>query len=93
MNFEYHTYQFAPNITIEPGDNEWEAAAEYLGERINHFAKYGWQFLRIDQIGVYKKRGCIAALFGQSGQLTLHYVATFQRPAKLHSDTKKDKIE
>jgi hypothetical protein len=40
----------------------------------------GWEFYRVDEIGVETVPGCLAAIFGGRSTHTAYYVITFRRP-------------
>lgn len=56
-------------------------AAAYLESIVNANARDGWEFYRVDEIGVSVKPGCIAGLFGQKEAFTNYYVVSFRKPS------------
>ncbi len=46
----------------------------------NEYAAQGWEFYRVDTIGVVVQPGCLASLFGAQRTVTEYYVVTFRRP-------------
>ncbi|WP_250625923.1 hypothetical protein [Pinirhizobacter soli] len=61
--YEYHMVQVPPNISVS-NKQQGNEAATYLQNVVNHYAQNGWEFFRIDQIGVQVRPGCLAALSG-----------------------------
>jgi len=45
------------------------------------YSKQGWEFYRVDTIGMIEKPGCLAALFGARAGNFDYYVVTFRRGA------------
>ncbi len=79
--YKYKMVQVPPNIAVNMKDSSGNDAADYLEEVVNHFAEKGWEFHRIDTIGVQVRPGCWAALFGQKAQTNSYYVISFRREA------------
>ena len=71
------TYTIAA-ISVAAGGGE---AAQYLENVVNQEARQGWEFYRVDNIGVELRPGCLFALFGQKATYTNYYVVTFRREA------------
>jgi len=81
MNYTYKMIQVPPNIEVAMKQHKANEAAAYLEEVVNEMASQGWEFYRIDPIGVQLKPGCIASLFGQKAVAITYYVITFRKPA------------
>jgi hypothetical protein len=77
--YEYHMVQMPPNISVAKKGYAGNEAAGYLQEVVSGMSREGWEFFRIDSIGVQVKPGCLAALFGSKVEERLYYVATFRR--------------
>lgn len=73
---EYKMVQIPPNVQKSNKGND---AADYLETLANRHAAQGWEFHRIDEIGVVDKPGCLAGLFGAKQSVTLYFVITFRR--------------
>lgn len=83
QRYEYRMVQIPPSITVRQAvGNE---AAFYLQRIVNEEASRGWEFMRVDTIGVNTPPGCLAGLFG--GQVTTlnYYVVTFRRETALQA--------
>lgn len=80
MRYQYRMVQLAPIVTIEHGKQKGNEAALYLQNIVDDHAKQGWEFYRIDTIGVAEKPGCLAGLFGAKATAIEYYVATFRAP-------------
>ncbi len=70
--------QLAPVITVEQGKEKGDEAAMYLQSIVNEHAKQGWEFYRVDAIGIVSKPGCLAGIFGAKETALEYYVATFR---------------
>lgn len=77
MNYEY---QMVQATTTVKGVAAGQEAAQYLEDLVNQKAQQGWEFYRIDNIGVEEKPGCLGSLFGKKANYTEYYVVTFRRP-------------
>lgn len=76
---QYKMVQVPPNIEVQSKQHKGNEAAAYLEGVVNSQAKEGWEFYRVDAIGVNVKPGCIAGLLGQKEVLSTYYVVTFRR--------------
>lgn len=79
MRYDYHMVQVPPSIEVRSKDYAGNEAAAYLQGLADHYAEHGWDFYRVDVVGVRTKPGCLAALFGQRVQDLEFYVVTFRR--------------
>lgn len=85
--YTYKMVQIPPNLSLaakgmfKQAPDVSTVAASYLQEVVNQEAHQGWEFLRVDSIGVKSEPGCIAALLGAKAIDTIYYVITFRRPA------------
>ena len=85
--YAYKMIQVPPNIAIaakgmfKKAPDPTTVAADYLQAIVNNEAQQGWEFHRIDVIGVRSDPGCIASLLGQKSMEVNDYVVTFRRQA------------
>jgi hypothetical protein len=82
----YKMVQIPPNISLAAktmtgrAPDPSQAAAQYLESAVNNMAKDGWNFERVDQIGVTTRPGCLAGGLGSSAtQHLTYYVITFSK--------------
>jgi hypothetical protein len=80
MTYEYKMVQIPPTIVVKQKEFIGNEAAYYLQTLANEHAAQGWEFCRVDTIGVVVQPGCLASLFGARRTLTEYYVVTFRRP-------------
>ena len=80
MPYQYNMIQIPPNISVRGGGRGQEAA-QYLENVVNEQAVEGWEFYRVDNIGVEVPAGCLA-IFGQKSTYTNYYVVTFRRESQ-----------
>jgi hypothetical protein len=78
MRYTYKMVQVPPTISIRARDYRGGEAAAYLESVVNQYAVQGWEFYRVDSIGVQVAAGCLAALFGSGPQQQTYYVITFR---------------
>lgn len=72
--YEYKMIQIPPTIEVERKLTD-VAAATYLQQIVDRNAVDGWEYYRVDTIGVKEKPGC-----GSQTPVTMqHYVVTFRR--------------
>lgn len=71
--------QIPPNIAVEMKKHKGNEAAAYLESVVNKYASEGWEFHRIDSIGVALQPGCFAALSGKKEEHSLYYVISFRK--------------
>lgn len=79
MSYQYKMMQVPPVIKLKAKDRQGGEAASYLEQIVNQEAQSGWEFYRVDTIGVYTQAGCIASLFGSKDELIEYYVVTFRK--------------
>lgn len=80
--YQYKMVQVAPNIQIFGKRCQGNEAAIYLEEVVSQHTTDGWEFYRVDTIGVKEKPGCLAALFGRKESTSTFYVISFRRGAQ-----------
>lgn len=83
--YRYRMIQIPPTIQISERTPKSTAAATYLESLVSDQAEAGWEFYRVDSIGVRVQPGCLGALLllfsGQSSLTEQYYVVTFRRLA------------
>jgi hypothetical protein len=82
QKYEYRMVQIPPNITVKQKEAKGNEAAFYLQRIVNEQARQGWEFVRVDTIGVQTQPGCLAALLGGQVRTLNYYVVTFRRGRK-----------
>lgn len=86
MPYQYRMIQIPPAISVT-GVEKGTEAAHYLESLANQQAQQGWEFYRVDSIGVEVRPGCIAGLLhtltggvlGAEITYTSYYVVTFRK--------------
>ncbi|WP_236191536.1 DUF4177 domain-containing protein [Pseudomonas paraglycinae] len=79
--YVYKMVQVPPNIEVRAKEHRGNEAAAYLQNVVNSHAEDGWEFYRIDTIGVSVKPGCFDTLLGKKNVLTEYYVISLRKPA------------
>lgn len=79
MFYEYKMVQVPPTISVKEKEHQGNEAAYYLQSITNHWAAQGWEFYRVDSVGVVTKPGCLASLLGAKQTLTEYFVITFRK--------------
>lgn len=77
--YQYKMVQVPPNIEVQAKQHKGNEAAAYLEGVVNINARDGWEFYRIDAIGVNVKPGCLAGLFGQKEAFSTYHVITLRK--------------
>ena len=62
--YEYKMIQMPPTISVPAKEWHGHEAAFYLQSIANEQAAQGWEFYRVDTVGVVVQPGCLAMLFG-----------------------------
>lgn len=78
--YVYKMVQVPPNIEVKANKHRGNEAAVYLETVVNDYASEGWEFYRIDSIGVSVKAGCFDALKGHKDSMASYYVISFRKP-------------
>ena len=79
MAYEYKMVQVPPTIKVKAKEERGNEAAIYLKSLVDKHAVEGWEYYRVDTIGVLTEPGCLASLIGTKQTLIQHYVVTFRR--------------
>jgi hypothetical protein len=79
QKYEYRMVQIPPSIVIKQSHTTGNEAALYLERVVNEQAKKGWEFMRVDTIGVQIRPGCLMSLLGGQATMINYYVVTFRR--------------
>ncbi len=79
MAYQYKMVQVPPNIQIQAKNVKGNEAASYLESIVASTAKDGWEFYRVDAIGVQETPGCIAGLLGAKTVERVYYVVSFRK--------------
>lgn len=82
MAYEYQMVQIPPNVEVEAKTEKGNEAATYLQSLANKHAAKGWEFHRVDEVGVVTSPGCFASLLGAKQSASIYYVVTFRREKK-----------
>ena len=77
-SYAYRVVQIPANIQISRKHFQGGEAASYMESVINEHAAQGWEFYRVDQIGVQVNPGCLGALLGREASELKYYVITFR---------------
>jgi hypothetical protein len=77
--YKYKMVQIPPTIVVKGREYQGQEAAHYLESLVNEMAAQGWEFYRVDTIGVLTKPGCLGQLFGAREIMREYYVVTFRR--------------
>ncbi len=79
MSYQYKMLQVPPVIQITAKEKKGREAAAYMEEIVNEQAQAGWEFFRVDSIGIHTEPGCLASLFGKKAETLEYYVVTFRK--------------
>ncbi len=85
--YTYRMVQIPPNLVVaakgmfKQAPDPSTLAATYLQQIVNSEAQQGWEFFRVDSVGVKSEPGCLAALGGAKTIDTVYYVITLRRAA------------
>lgn len=95
--YVYKMVQIPPVIEIGGGGSAGQEAAAYLQRVVNAHAGQGWEFCRVDPIGVRTRvsPGCLGVFLGERETVTTteYYVITFRRPGNTAIETVPDPVK
>ena len=75
--YEFKMVQLPQNFVVKK-DTGTEIAA-HLQNIIFEHSKQGWEFYRIDQVGVAVQPGCMGSLMGVKQTFTYYNIVSFRR--------------
>lgn len=78
--YTYKMVQVPPNVSVASKGRKGNEAADYLQSVVNEMASDGWEFQRVDAIGIHVQPGCLGGMFGNTPQQEHYYVITFRKP-------------
>ena len=81
MTYKYKMIQVPQAIEVKQREHRGNEAAVYLQSVVDSEVREGWEFYRVDSIGVQVKPGCLAGLLGQAIQYSTYHVITFRQAA------------
>jgi hypothetical protein len=85
MRYHYKWYRCRPP-SVSSRNSTREGKLPPISKRSSaNGRKTGWEFYRVDSIGVQIQAGCLAALFGQGPQQRTYYVYYFPRARRERS--------
>ncbi|MCW3171251.1 hypothetical protein [Shewanella subflava] len=79
--YKYKMIQIPSNITVQMKAHKGNEAAAYMEQVVNKWAADGWEFYRVDAVGVTLQAGCMGASSGKNAEDTSYNVITFRMPA------------
>lgn len=79
MAYQYMMRQIPPTIVVKQKEHHGNEAAYYLQMIANEQGSQGWEFYRVDTIGVVTQPGCLAMMLGAKQTHIEYYVVTFRR--------------
>lgn len=76
--YRYKMVQIPPTISVREGTATNRLAADYLESVVAEWVAKGWEYYRVDTIGIQVRPGCLAALLGSRPTTMQYYVITFR---------------
>ena len=77
--YEYQMVQIPPTLLVRTKAEKGTAAGQYLQDLANEHAARGWEYFRVDTMGVHTPPGCLGAVASQKGEMVEYYVVVFRR--------------
>jgi hypothetical protein len=78
--YDYYMVQLPSVFPVERGTVvTGTEIPNYVQMCANEFSAAGWEFYRIDTMSLLTNPGCLASLFGASGQFSQYSIITFRR--------------
>jgi hypothetical protein len=79
--YEYHVVPFVGQLKRGVFSQEnAQKVSQQLQSLISQYAQQGWEFYRVDKIGIVVKPGCMASLFGATADYINFDQVIFRRP-------------
>jgi len=82
ISFEYKMLQVSSTVVARTFQESEDAAAIYLEQIINRWARRGWEFYRMDTMQIAVLPGCLGRLLGARNEYFPEYVITLRRPSE-----------
>lgn len=76
-NYDFKMIQLPQTFVLQKDTGK--EIAVYLEKLSQDMSAQGWQFYRIDQVGVAVAPGCLGAMSGVKQTMTYYNVVTFRR--------------
>ena len=80
QGYRYKMVQVPQVISLAKDVAMGNQAAGYLETVVNNHAREGWEFFRVDELGIRENPGCLSGFFGAQPFTLIHNVITFRRP-------------
>ncbi|HEV7889630.1 MAG TPA: hypothetical protein VGP08_03275 [Pyrinomonadaceae bacterium] len=77
--YEYYMVQIPSNFAAQQNTTQGHEIAAYVQDWANRLAEQGWEFYRIDTMGMTEVPGCLGGLFGGQNTHTQYSIMTFRR--------------
>ena len=77
--YEYYMVQIPSNFAAQQNTTSGHEIASYVQDWANRLSAEGWEFYRIDTMGMTEVPGCLAGLFGGQASHTQYSIMTFRR--------------
>jgi hypothetical protein len=78
--YKYKMIQIPSNITVQMKAHKGNEAAAYMEQIVNKWAAEGWEFYRVDSVGVTLQPGCFGGSTGKNAENSVYHVITFRMP-------------
>ncbi len=77
--YEYYMLQIPSNFAARQNTTAGNEIAAYVQDWANRLSSDGWEFYRIDTMGMTEMPGCLGGLFGGQATHTQYSIMTFRR--------------
>jgi hypothetical protein len=77
--YEYYMVQLPSNFAARQNTTAGNEIAGYVQDWANRLSADGWEFYRIDTMGMTETPGCLGGLFGGQATHTQYSIMTFRR--------------
>lgn len=79
VQYEYYMVQIPSNFAAQQNKTSGHEIASYVQDWAHRLASEGWEFYRIDTMGMTEVPGCLGGLFGGQSTHTQYSIMTFRR--------------
>jgi hypothetical protein len=80
VEYEYQMVQVPTTLQVYNESQVGNVGSQFLSRLVGDWAAAGWEFYRVDTVGIRVNPGCLSLLFGGQVKYVEVYVVTFRRP-------------
>jgi hypothetical protein len=81
MRYEYFVLPYFDQLIqgVSFTQDDANAGCQKLQELLNHYASYGWEYYRTEEVVAHVNPGCVASLFGHRSEAYRYKQIVFRK--------------